>query len=116
MSFNELLREIIGKLTGKQCEEKRKINLVEIFNKILFETIDEEKNVLILIDEANAMSPANLEGFEVAYQYAGRPSEFIYSLHSAVGQLELASATGTSREAGQNPVANGSGHSAGLTR
>ncbi len=88
MSFNELLREIIGQLTGKQCEEKRKINLVEIFNKILFETIDEEKKVLIFIDEANAMSPANLESLRLLTNMQDdRRNLFTIVL---AGQLELA--------------------------
>jgi type II secretory pathway predicted ATPase ExeA len=88
MSFNELLREIIGQLTGKQCEEKRKINLVEIFNKMLFETIDEEKKVLIFIDEANAMSPANLESLRLLTNMQDdRKNLFTIVL---AGQLELA--------------------------
>jgi len=88
MSFNELLREIIGQLTGKQCEEKRKINLVEIFNKMLFETIDEEKKVLIFIDEANAMSPANLESLRLLTNMQDdRRNLFTIVL---AGQLELA--------------------------
>lgn len=88
MSFNELLKEIIGQLTGKQCEEKRKINLVEIFNKILFETIDEEKKVLIFIDEANAMSPANLESLRLLTNMQDdRRNLFTIVL---AGQLELA--------------------------
>ena len=88
MSFNELLKEIIGQLTGKQCEEKRKINLVEIFNKMLFETIDEEKKVLIFIDEANAMSPANLESLRLLTNMQDdRKNLFTIVL---AGQLELA--------------------------
>ena len=51
-TFVQIMREIIGQLTGKQCEEKRKVDLLEIFNKLLFETIDEGKKVLIFIDEA----------------------------------------------------------------
>jgi len=65
MSFVQLLREIIGQLTGKECEVKGKIELLEVFNKLLFETADEGKKVLIFIDEANAISPANLESLRL---------------------------------------------------
>jgi hypothetical protein len=41
------------------------VDLLETFNKILFETIDEGKKVLIFIDEANAISPANLESLRL---------------------------------------------------
>jgi type II secretory pathway predicted ATPase ExeA len=65
MSFVQLLREIIGQLTGKQCEINKKIDLLECFNKLLFETIDEGRKVLIFIDEANALSPSNLENLRL---------------------------------------------------
>jgi general secretion pathway protein A len=61
MSFVQLLREIIGQITGKECAIKRKVELLEIFNKLLFETMDEKKRILIFIDEANAISTTNLE-------------------------------------------------------
>jgi len=88
MSFIELLREIIGQLTGKQCEERRKINLLEIFNKILFETIDAGRKVLVFVDEANAMSPANLESLRLlTNMQEDRRNLFTIVL---AGQLELA--------------------------
>lgn len=88
MSFIELLREIIGQLTGKQCEERRKINLLEMFNKILFETMDSGKKVLIFVDEANAMSPANLESLRLLTNMQDdRRNLFTLVL---AGQLELA--------------------------
>ncbi len=65
MSFVQLLREIIGQLMGKECEIKGKIELLEVFNKLLFETADEGKKILIFIDEANAISPANLESLRL---------------------------------------------------
>jgi type II secretory pathway predicted ATPase ExeA len=88
MSFIELLREIIGQLKGKQCEERRKINLLEIFNKILFETIDSGKKVLIFVDEANAMSPANLESLRLLTNMQDDQRN-LFTLVLA-GQLELA--------------------------
>ncbi len=65
VSFLQLVKEIIGQLTGKQCNGKRKVDLLETFNKLLFETIEEGKKVLICIDEANAISPANLESLRL---------------------------------------------------
>ena len=65
MSFVQLLKEIIGQLLGKECEIRGKIELLEVFNKLLFETADEGKKVLIFIDEANAISPANLESLRL---------------------------------------------------
>ncbi len=61
LTFLQIMREIIGQITGKQCDLTRKVDLFETFNKLLFETIDEGRKVLIFIDEANAIAPVNLE-------------------------------------------------------
>jgi type II secretory pathway predicted ATPase ExeA len=86
--FIQLLREIIGQLTGQQCEEKRKVDLLEIFNKLLFQTADENKKVLIFIDEANAMSPANLESLRLLTNMQD-DSRNLFTIVLA-GQIELA--------------------------
>lgn len=65
ITFVQMTKEIIGQLTGKPYAKTRKVDLLETFNKILFETIDEGKKVLILIDEANAIAPANLENLRL---------------------------------------------------
>ena len=65
MSFVQLLKEIIGQLIGRECEIRGKIELLEVFNKLLFETADEGKKILIFIDEANAISPTNLESLRL---------------------------------------------------
>jgi type II secretory pathway predicted ATPase ExeA len=65
MSFVQLLREIVGQLTGQQCETKKRAELLEVFNKLLFQTADEGKKTLIFIDEANAISTANLESLRL---------------------------------------------------
>ncbi len=88
MSFIELLREIIGQLIGKQCEERRKVNLLEIFNKILFDTIDSGRKVLVFVDEANAMSPANLESLRLLTNMQDDQKNLFTIV--LVGQLELA--------------------------
>ena len=88
MSFIELLREIIGQLAGKKCEERRKIDLLEKFNKILFDTIDSGKKVLIFIDEANAISPTNLESLRLLTNMQDDQKN-LFTIVLA-GQLELA--------------------------
>lgn len=65
ISFVQVLQEILGQLTGRQCSEKRKVNLLESFNTILFSTLAENRKVLIIIDEANAIAPANLESLRL---------------------------------------------------
>ena len=65
LSFGQLLREIIGQITGKQCEEKNKSDLLEIFNRLIVETVNAGRKIVIFIDEANAISPANLENLRL---------------------------------------------------
>jgi len=65
MSFPQLLREMIGQLTGAPCETKKKLDLLESFNRLLFATCEEGKKVLIFIDEANAIAPRNLESLRL---------------------------------------------------
>ena len=52
-------------MSGAPCEIRGKIQLLETFNRCLFETADEGKKVLVFIDEANAMSPSNLESLRL---------------------------------------------------
>jgi len=65
MSFVQLMREIVGQLTGHPCEIQKRIDLLEAFNKIIFQTADEGKKVLLFIDEANALPPGNLESLRL---------------------------------------------------
>ncbi len=65
MSFVQLMREIVGQLTGRPCEIQKRIDLMEAFNKIIFQTADEGKKVLLFIDEANALPPGNLESLRL---------------------------------------------------
>ena len=88
ISFIQLLREIIGQLTGKQCEAKKRVELLEIFNKLLFETTDEGKRILIFIDEANAIAPANLESLRLLTNMQEDNRNLFTIVLS--GQLELA--------------------------
>jgi general secretion pathway protein A len=88
ISFIQLIREIIGQLTGTQCTEKRKVDLLEIFNKLLFETFDEGKRVLIFIDEANAIAPANLENLRLLTNMQ-QDKNNLFTMVLA-GQIELA--------------------------
>lgn len=65
ISFVELLKEIIGQITGQLCEESRKTVLLETFNRLLFTSNDHGQKIVILIDEASALSPANLENLRL---------------------------------------------------
>jgi len=88
MSFVQILREIIGQLTGKECEIRGRTGLLEIFNKILFETADEDKKVLVFIDEANAISAANLESLRLLTNMQD-DTRNLFTIILA-GQMELA--------------------------
>ncbi|MCF6149514.1 MAG: AAA family ATPase [Candidatus Kuenenia sp.] len=87
-TFVQLMREIIGQITGKQCEEKKKVDLIEIFNKLLFKTIDEGKKVLVFIDEANAISSANLENLRLLTNMQDDKRNLFTMV--LAGQMELA--------------------------
>ncbi len=88
MSFIELLKEIIGQLSGTRCEERRKVDLLEKFNNLLFDTVDSGKKVLIFIDEANAISPTNLESLRLLTNIQ-EDKRNLFTIVLA-GQLELA--------------------------
>ena len=87
-TFVQILREIIGQITGKPCDERKKDDLLEIFNRILFETSDEGKKVLIFIDEANVMSPKKLEDLRLLTNMQ-EDSRNLFTM-VLVGQMELA--------------------------
>jgi type II secretory pathway predicted ATPase ExeA len=88
ISFTQLMQEMIGQLTGAQCLEKRKAQLLEIFNKTIFETSDAGKKVVLLIDEANAMPPASLENLRLLTNMQD-DSRNLFTIVLA-GQVELA--------------------------
>lgn len=88
ISFVQLLKEIIGQITGKQCEETKKADLLEIFNHLLFETCDKDQKVVVFIDEANALSPANLENLRLLTNMQDDQRN-LFTLILA-GQMELA--------------------------
>lgn len=88
ITFVQLMKEIIGQLTGKQCNDSRKVDLLETFNRILFETSDEDKKVLIFIDEANIINQTNLENLRLLTNMQDdRQNLFTMVL---AGQMELA--------------------------
>ena len=88
ITFIQILQEIIGQLKGKQCEEKRKVNLLETFNKLLFSTLEEGKKILIFIDECNAISPENLENLRLLTNMQG-DGRNLFTMVLA-GQIEFA--------------------------
>jgi MSHA biogenesis protein MshM len=88
MTFIQLLKEILGQLTGEQCTEGRREHILERFNQLLFKTQAEGRKVLIFIDEANAMKPATLESLRLLTNMQG-DEENLFTIVMA-GQLELA--------------------------
>lgn len=88
ISFGQILQEIIGQLTGEQCKEKRKVNLLEMFNRLLFSALDEGRKILIFIDEANAMTPMNLEDLRLLTNMQG-DGRNLFTMVLA-GQIEFA--------------------------
>lgn len=88
ISFIQLLNEIIGQLTESPCNEKRKVGLLEIYNKLLFQAADAGKKIVLLIDEANAITPANLESLRLLTNMQD-DRQNLFTLVLA-GQIELA--------------------------
>jgi type II secretory pathway predicted ATPase ExeA len=88
ISFVQILQEIIGQLTDKQCEEKRKVKLLEMFNRLLFSTFEEGKKILIFIDEANAITPINLESLRLLTNMQGDKRNLFTMV--LAGQIEFA--------------------------
>jgi type II secretory pathway predicted ATPase ExeA len=88
MTFIQLMKEIIGQLTGEQCLEGRREKILETFNQLLFATQEEGKKVLLFIDGANAMKSASLESLRLLTNMQ-RDDENLFTLVLA-GQLELA--------------------------
>ncbi|MDI6741600.1 MAG: AAA family ATPase [Smithella sp.] len=88
LSFVQLLREIIGQITGKQCEVKNKVDLQEMFNRLLFQTADQGKKIVIVIDEANVLSPTNLDDLRLLTNMQDDERNLFTLL--LVGQMEFA--------------------------
>ena len=88
ISFIQILQEIIGQLAGKQCEEKRKVALLELFNHHLFATLQEGRKILIFIDEANAITPVNLENLRLLTNMQGDKRNLFTMV--LAGQIEFA--------------------------
>jgi type II secretory pathway predicted ATPase ExeA len=88
MTFIQLLKEIIGQLTGEVCTESRREQILEVFNQLLFKTQAERKKVLIFIDEGNAMKPSTLESLRLLTNMQG-DDQNLFTIILA-GQLELA--------------------------
>jgi general secretion pathway protein A len=88
LSFTQLMKEIIGQITGKQCDLKSKVDLQEMFNRLLFETADQGKKIVIVIDEANVLSPSNLDDLRLLTNMQDDERNLFTLL--LVGQMEFA--------------------------
>lgn len=65
ISFAQMMQEIISQLSNRLCTENDKLKLLGIFNQLLFSLASEGKRILIFIDEANAITPINLENLRL---------------------------------------------------
>lgn len=65
LTFPQLMRELIGQLQGQPCRLRGKDGLLEEFNRLLFETADSGRKVLVFIDEGNALRSSCLEGLRL---------------------------------------------------
>lgn len=65
MTFPQLLREIIGQIECKACEDRTKDALLEKFNRVIHSVNKSGKRVLIFIDEGNMIKPHNLESLRM---------------------------------------------------
>ena len=65
LTFPQLLREIVGQLSGVPCTMHRRDVLLDAFNKLLFEATDAGKRTLVFIDEANALRPGELQSLRL---------------------------------------------------
>lgn len=63
--FTQLLKEVISQVTGTPCAENRKVHLLQTFHRLLFTTMETGRKIIIFIDEADALSPANLENMRL---------------------------------------------------
>ena len=88
LSFTQLLREIIGQISKTPCDEKNKADLLERFNHLVMETAATGKKIVIFIDEANTISPANLENLRLLTNMQDDRNA-LFTLVLA-GQMELA--------------------------
>lgn len=63
--FAGLLREVVGQITGSTCEIKGKSELVKAFGKALSRNHAEGKKIVVFLDEADNISPVNLESLRL---------------------------------------------------
>jgi type II secretory pathway predicted ATPase ExeA len=88
MTFIQLMKEIIGQLTGEQCAESTRERILEIFNQVLFQAQEDGKKVLLFIDEGNAMKAQCLESLRLLTNMQHDDAN-LFTIVLA-GQLELA--------------------------
>lgn len=88
LSFTQLLREIIVQITGKPCEEIQKGVLLDMLRHMLAASMDQGKKIVIFIDEANALTPANLEDMRLLTNIQDEKRNLLTLV--LAGQLELA--------------------------
>lgn len=88
LSFTQLLREIIIQITGRPCEEVQKGVLMDLLKNQLTSSMAQGKKIVIFIDEANALTPSNLEDLRLLTNIQDEKQNLLTLV--IAGQLELA--------------------------
>jgi len=88
LSFTQLLKEIIVQITGQPCEEVQKGILLDTLRHLLAASMDQGKKIVIFIDEANVLTPANLEDLRLLTNIQDEKRNLLTLV--LAGQLELA--------------------------
>jgi type II secretory pathway predicted ATPase ExeA len=87
LTFNQILREIVGQLKGQPADTRFKDALQEEFNRLLFEAASEGKRVVIMIDEANVLSRDCLQNLRLLTNMQDDERNLVSIVMA--GQLEL---------------------------
>jgi type II secretory pathway predicted ATPase ExeA len=88
MTFIQLMKEIVGQLTGEPCTENTREKILGMFHHLLVQTHEDRRKVLIFIDEANVIRPGYLESLRLLTNMQST-NENLLTLVLA-GQLDLA--------------------------
>ncbi|MFH0809629.1 MAG: AAA family ATPase [Pseudomonadota bacterium] len=87
LTFNQLLREIVGQLRGSPFEIRFRDELQEEFNRLLFDAAAHGQRVVIIIDEANTLSTHCLQDLRLLTNMQDDDHNLVTIV--LTGQLEL---------------------------
>ena len=88
MTFIQLMKEIVGQLTGEPCTENTREKILDSFHRLLVQSHEEKRKVLIFIDEANVIRPSYLESLRLLTNMQSTHENLLTLV--LAGQLDLA--------------------------